>query len=46
MVRLQSCACHTMPVAKDGRLEGLLTMENVGEFVRIHAALKRAAPAA
>ena len=46
MTRLQTCSCHTMPVAREGRLEGLLTMENVGEFVRIHAALKKAARAA
>jgi len=39
MQRLQSCACHTLPVVHDGRLIGLVTMDNVGEFVMIHAAL-------
>lgn len=41
--RLQSCKCHTMPVLKAGHLSGLLTMENVGEFMMIHSALKKAA---
>lgn len=39
MERLQACACHTLPVVRDGRLVGLVTMDNVGEFVLIHAAL-------
>jgi hypothetical protein len=39
--RLQDCECHTLPVARDGRLVGLLTMENVSEFLRIQAALSR-----
>jgi Zn-dependent protease/CBS domain-containing protein len=39
MERLQACACHTLPVLRDGRLVGLVTMDNVGEFVLIHAAL-------
>jgi Zn-dependent protease len=37
--RLQECACHTMPVTSNGRLVGLLTLENVGEFVMIQTAL-------
>jgi Zn-dependent protease/predicted transcriptional regulator len=37
--KLQECACHTMPVTSNGRLVGLLTMENVGEFVMIQTAL-------
>ena len=40
-VRLQQCKCRTMPVIQNGRLSGLLTMENVGEFLSIHSALKR-----
>lgn len=40
-VRLQQCKCRTMPVVQNGRLSGLLTMENVAEFIRIHSALKR-----
>jgi len=39
--RLQSCNCHTLPVTSRGALVGLLTMENVGEFVLIQAALGR-----
>ena len=38
--RLQSCQCHTAPVLQRGKLVGLLTMENVGEFVAIQAAAK------
>jgi CBS domain-containing protein len=37
--RLQGCNCHTMPVVRRGSLVGLLTMENVGEFVSVQAAL-------
>jgi CBS domain-containing protein len=37
--RLRTCACHTLPVMHDGRLVGLVTMENVGEFLRLQAAL-------
>ena len=36
-VRLQRCKCRTMPVIRNGRLSGLLTMENVGEFLSIHS---------
>jgi Zn-dependent protease len=39
MQRLQECACHTLPVQHGGRVVGLLTMDNVGEFVAIQAAL-------
>lgn len=38
--KLQRCACHTMPVLQDGRLVGLLTTENVGEYIMIQQALK------
>lgn len=41
-VRLQSCECHTMPVVRDGRLMGLLTMENLGEFMMVQTALREA----
>lgn len=36
--RLQECACHTMPVIRNQRLVGLLTTENLGEFVMIRTA--------
>jgi len=37
--RLQGCECHTLPVTRGGQLAGLLTMDNVGEFVLIQSAL-------
>lgn len=37
--RLQECQCHTMPVVHDDELVGLLTTENLGEFLMIQAAL-------
>ncbi len=37
--RLHSCDCHAMPVVKNGQLVGLISMDNVGEFVRIQTAL-------
>ena len=33
--------CHTMPVVRRGRLIGLVTMEYVGEFLSVQAALGR-----
>jgi Zn-dependent protease/predicted transcriptional regulator len=41
-LRLQTCNCHTMPVTQDAKLVGLLTTENVGEFLMIQSALKQA----
>jgi predicted transcriptional regulator len=38
--RLQSCQCRTLPVTHNGRLVGLVTMDNVGEFISIQSALK------
>jgi predicted transcriptional regulator len=38
--RLQSCECHTVPVVHGGKLVGLVTMDNVGEFVAIQAAME------
>lgn len=37
--RLQACNCHTMPVIARGQLVGLLTSDNVGEFLMIQAAI-------
>jgi Zn-dependent protease/CBS domain-containing protein len=42
--RLQDCQCHTMPVVHEGRLVGLLTMDNLGEYFLIQAAMKKSAP--
>ncbi len=39
--RLQACACHTMPVLHNGDLIGLLTTDNIGEFMMIQQALKK-----
>ena len=39
--RLHGCACHTLPVLAGGRLAGLVTMDNVGEFLSIRAALSK-----
>lgn len=39
--RLQECNCHTMPVIHEGRLAGLLTMDNLGEYFLIQAAIKK-----
>ena len=40
-MRLQKCACRTIPVMSGGRLAGLVTMDNVGEFLSIQAALRK-----
>ena len=37
--RLQGRECPTIPVLRRGKLVGLVTMENVGEFVSVQAAL-------
>ena len=38
--RLQECECHTVPVVHNERLVGLVTMDNLGEFLMIQAALR------
>jgi Zn-dependent protease len=38
LARLQSRDCHTIPVVEHGALVGLVTMDNVGEFLMVHAA--------
>ena len=42
--RLQGRDCPTIPVTRRGKLVGLVTMENVGEFVSVQAALGGARP--
>ena len=37
--RLQECNCHTMPVIHGGELVGLVTTDNLGEFMLVQAAL-------
>jgi Zn-dependent protease/CBS domain-containing protein len=46
LVRLRGSDCRTLPVISDHRLQGLLTLDNVGEFVMIDAALRGATQAA
>jgi Zn-dependent protease/predicted transcriptional regulator len=38
--RLQTCQCQTVPVMHQGQLVGLVTQDNVGEFLMIHGALR------
>ena len=38
--RVQACGCHTAIVTHEGRVAGLLTMDNLGEFVLIQAAMR------
>jgi len=38
--RLQNCDCRTLPVLAGEDLLGLVTMDNLGEFLRIQAALR------
>ena len=45
LVAMQTCGCETLPVLRDGRLAGLLTKHNVGEFLAIQSALEAAARA-
>ena len=40
---LQDCGCHTLPVLHQNQLVGLVTMDNIGEFIRIQSTLKAAA---
>lgn len=37
--KLKDCNCHTLPVTHNNRLVGLLTMDNLGEFMRIQSAI-------
>jgi CBS-domain-containing membrane protein len=38
LARLRECRCQTLPVMADDRLRGVLTSDNVAEFVMIEAA--------
>ena len=42
--RLQEGDCHSMPVVEDGQVLGLATVENLGEFLLIQAALRGERP--
>lgn len=39
--RLNDCNCHTLPVMDQDRIIGLVTMDNLGEYMRIQAALNQ-----
>ncbi|MBN2148331.1 MAG: site-2 protease family protein [Anaerolineales bacterium] len=39
--RLQTCGCHTMPVTYNGQLVGLLTADNIGEFLMIQSVMRQ-----
>jgi Zn-dependent protease len=39
--RLQACSCQTMPVTWHGQLVGLITTDNIGEFLMIQSALRQ-----
>ncbi len=38
-IRMQSTPCRTVPVLNQGQLVGLLTLDNIGEFLMIQASL-------
>jgi Zn-dependent protease len=38
--RLRECTCHTLPILHNSELVGLVTMDNIGEFLRIQSILK------
>ncbi len=39
--RMREGECSTLPVVREGRLVGMITLENVGEWMMIHSALRR-----
>jgi Zn-dependent protease len=40
LARLKDCGCHSLPVIRNGQLLGVLTMDNVGEYVMVQSALR------
>ncbi len=39
--RLQACGCHAISVTWDGRLIGMVTLDNVSEFLMVQSALRQ-----
>ncbi len=39
--KLHECGCRALPVVHNGSLVGMLTLDNVGEFIMIQTALRR-----
>jgi len=37
--RLNAYGCHSLPLVRNGQLAGLVTMDNIGEFLMVQAAL-------
>jgi Zn-dependent protease/CBS domain-containing protein len=40
LTKLQECECHTLPVTRRGQLVGLVTTDNMAEFMLVQSALK------
>ncbi len=40
-MRLKECQCTSLPIIQDGKLVGLVTMDNLGEFMMVHGAHNR-----
>jgi Zn-dependent protease/CBS domain-containing protein len=38
--RMQEAGCSTVPIVRRGQLVGLVTLENIGEYIMIHSALR------
>ncbi len=46
LVRLRECECRAVPVLREGRLVGILTPDNLSEYLMIREALRRRARSA
>jgi hypothetical protein len=44
LARLRSCHCRTLLVPEGGELVGILTMDNVGEFLMFQSVLRGDVP--